>query len=383
MKASVGNGTIEVMQADITSLAVDAIVNAANNHLILGSGVAGAILAKGGWSIQEECDAYVRQHGPLKVGEAAVTGAGDLPARFVIHAAAMGDEPASSDSIRRATRNALTLATEHGVATLAFPVLGAGVGGFPFNEAARIMAEEVKEFTRLDVPDPENAPGMKTVLAAARQVVQSVGDRYYIQTNIDTGPFSLGAVLRGAESFMLDLSTENEHLLKEFLHFCTDVVIAYGRAMIAAGVHGIQFGDATASLVGSDHYKRFVLPYQEKAVDALAGNQCDIWIHICGDTKHILNYLSGLNIQGFEVDAKVDMATARKLIGSKIALKGNLDTTFLLMETEDAVYQATLDILRGGQFRTGIVMSPGCGVARMTPVENLRAMARACRDYIL
>jgi MtaA/CmuA family methyltransferase len=247
----------------------------------------------------------------------------------------------------------------------------------------KTILESVSEFTQLDVPFPESAPGMKTVLAAARHVVQSVGDKYYIQANIDTGPFSLGAVLRGAEAFLLDLATENEQLLKDFLNFCTDVVIAYGKAMIATGVHGIQFGDATASLVGPDHYKRFVLPYQAKTVDTLAGNHCDIWIHICGDTRHILHYLRGLNIQGFEVDAKVELTTARNLLGSKIALKGNLDTTYLLMESEDAVYRATLELLRGGQFRTGVVMSPGCGVARMTPVENLRAIVRACRDYTL
>jgi uroporphyrinogen decarboxylase len=241
----------------------------------------------------------------------------------------------------------------------------------------------VREFTKLDVPVPECAPGMKTVLAAARHVVQSVGDKYYIQANIDTGPFSLGAVLRGAETFLLDLTTENEKLLHEFLDFCTDVVIAYGKSMIATGVHGIQFGDATASLVGPDHYKSFVLPYQAKAVEALAGNQCDVWIHICGDTRHLLHYLRGLNIQGFEVDAKVELTTARELIGSKIALKGNLDTTYLLMESAGAVYNGTLDLLQKGQFRTGIVMSPGCGVARMTPLENLQAMVRACKDYTL
>jgi uroporphyrinogen decarboxylase len=239
----------------------------------------------------------------------------------------------------------------------------------------------IKEFKKLDVPNPENAPGMKTVLGAARLVVQAVGDMYYIQANIDTGPFALGAVLRGSQAFLLDLVTENEWLLRDFLDFCTEVVIAYGKAMIATGVHGVQFGDSTASLVSPDHYKRFVLPYQQKAVDSLAGKNCDVWIHICGDTKHLLKYLRGLNIQGFEVDAKVELTTARKLLGSTIALKGNLDTTFLLMESEAAVYRATMDLLRRGQFKTGLVMSPGCGVARMTPGENLLAMVRACKDY--
>lgn len=247
----------------------------------------------------------------------------------------------------------------------------------------KTILKSVKEYTALRVPDPETAPGMRTLLAAARKVVREVGDRYYIQANIDCGPFSLAAVLRGAQNFMLDLVTENDQMLRGFLDFCTEVVVSYGKAMIATGVHGIQYGDSTASLISPEHYQKFALPYQQKSVQALAGKNCDIWIHICGDTRHLLHLLKGLNIQGFEVDAKVEMTAARKLLGDKIALKGNLDTTFLLRESPEAVYKATQDILKSGNFKTGIVMSPGCGVARMTPLDNLKAMVRACADYKL
>jgi len=245
----------------------------------------------------------------------------------------------------------------------------------------RTVLSSVREFRRLRVPEPEEAPGMNTLLSAARAVVREAGDRYYIQANIDCGPFSLAAVLRGAEAFLLDLVTQDEGDVREFLEFCTEVVVAYGRAMIATGVHGIQYGDSTASLIGPEHYRSFALPYQEKSVEALAGLGCDLWIHICGKTDHLLHFLAPLNIQGFEVDAKVPMTTARRLLGDRIAIKGNLDTTFLLKQTPEAVYEATLQILNSGSFRTGIVMSPGCGVARMTPLENLLAMGRACADY--
>ena len=144
------------------------------------------------------------------------------------------------------------------------------------------ILDSVKGFRKLRVPDPESAPGMKTLLAAGRRVVKEVGDKYYIQANIDCGPFSLAAVLRGAQQFMLDLVTEPERDLHELLDFCTEVVIAYGQAMIATGVHGIQYGDSTASLISPEHYERFTLPYQKKSVDALVGQNCDIWIHICG-----------------------------------------------------------------------------------------------------
>ena len=133
--------TVRVEVGDITAYRGDAIVNAANNHLILGAGVAGAIRKAGGPTIQAECD----RHGPIRVGEAALTGAGDLPVRWVIHAAAMGDEPVSEHSIRASTLASLEMAVRQGIRRLAFPVLGSGVGGFDFPRAATVMADAIRE----------------------------------------------------------------------------------------------------------------------------------------------------------------------------------------------------------------------------------------------
>ncbi len=135
---------IRVLQGDITGFTGDAVVNAANNHLVLGAGVAGAIRRAGGPSIQQECDAYVRAHGPIRVGEAVATGGGALPARWVIHAAAMGDEDASARTIREATTDALRVAGALKVRSIAFPVLGAGVAGFPLRRAAEVMLEAMR-----------------------------------------------------------------------------------------------------------------------------------------------------------------------------------------------------------------------------------------------
>jgi len=132
---------IKLLQGDITTLKVDAIVNAANNHFWMGGGVAGAIKRKGGAAIEAEA---VGQ-GPQPVGESVVTGAGSLPARYVIHAAVMGqDLQTDAAKIRRATQTALERAKELGIATVALPALGTGVGGFPVSEAARIMIAEAR-----------------------------------------------------------------------------------------------------------------------------------------------------------------------------------------------------------------------------------------------
>jgi len=135
---------IRVEQGDISGYDGDGVVNAANNHLRMGAGVAGALSRRGGDVIQRECDEHIRLHGPLEVGGAAVTGGGDLRARWVIHAAAMGDRPPSGDTISSSTREALSLAVEKGMKSVAFPVLGSGIGGFPFQEAARVMVREIR-----------------------------------------------------------------------------------------------------------------------------------------------------------------------------------------------------------------------------------------------
>ena len=182
--------------------------------------------------------------------------------------------------------------------------------------------------------------------------MKAVGDEYYVQANIDTGPFSLGAVLLGAEKFLLDIMTEDEGLIEAFLDFCTEVVIAYGKAMIETGVHGIQFGDATASLMGPEHFEKFALPWEKKAVDELTGKECDIWIHICGKTDQFLHMLKELDFHGFEVDAKVPMTTARELLGERLPSR---ETSIHLFapRTPEAVYNATQEMIRSGDFKQG------------------------------
>lgn len=131
---------IVIQQGDITEWDVDAIVNAANNDLILGAGVAGAILRKGGQSIQNECN----EIGSIPVGYAAITGAGKLKARYVIHAASMGlgDVPTTSKTLRTSTAHSLRLAAERNLKTIAFPAIGTGISGFPMDECAQIMLSE-------------------------------------------------------------------------------------------------------------------------------------------------------------------------------------------------------------------------------------------------
>src|SRR3989338_3722113 len=182
------NTEVKIIQGDITELKVDAIVNAANNKLVMGGGVAGAIKRKGGRIIEEEA----LKKGPIKIGEAVSTSAGSLPSKYVIHAVTMGlDFHTDEAKIRDSCRNSLVLAEKLKISSLAFPALGCGVGGFPLLASAKIMAQEV--FRHLS----EDKPSLKEIIFClydkeAYDIFNKgvIGYLEYITTKLQNGPFT-------------------------------------------------------------------------------------------------------------------------------------------------------------------------------------------------
>lgn len=147
--------TIKVIQGDITDLAVDAIVNAANNKLVMGGGLAGVIRQKGGQQIEDEAIGK----GPIEIGGAVATSAGTLKAKYVIHAATMGmDFKTDEFKIRESCKNAFLVANELKLSSIALPALGCGVGHFPLAGAAKIMAQETLRYLR------EGQPALKEII---------------------------------------------------------------------------------------------------------------------------------------------------------------------------------------------------------------------------
>jgi len=137
---------VEVLEGDITNVEADAIVNAANRYLKHGGGVAGAIVRRGGIEIQRESDKYVKKYGPVPVGCVAVTGAGKLKAKYVIHAVGPRYGEKNGDSkLAMAIRNAVLKADKLGLKSLALPAISTGIYGYPLEKCADIMAETFRE----------------------------------------------------------------------------------------------------------------------------------------------------------------------------------------------------------------------------------------------
>jgi len=179
---------IRIFKGDITELKVEAIVNAANNKLLMGGGVAGAIKKKAGSIVEEEA----MDKGPIPVGESIFTSAGRLEAKYVIHAATMGmDFKTDEIKVRNACRSALKVAEELKIKSIAFPALGCGVGNFPLLASAKIMGQEVLKYLR------ENDSGLKEIVfcligTEAFEVFNKglIGYLTYVTQKLQKGPFS-------------------------------------------------------------------------------------------------------------------------------------------------------------------------------------------------
>jgi O-acetyl-ADP-ribose deacetylase len=164
--------TLEIADGDLAAEITDAVVNAANNHFWMGSGVAGALKARGGASIEAEAMAL----GPVDVGECVITSGGRLTAEHVIHAAVMGQDLVTSAAIiGRATRNALRLADDRQLASVSLPAFGTGVGGFPVDQCAETMIDVIRDFA----PAARSVRLVRFVLhgqRAYRDVVEVAGE---------------------------------------------------------------------------------------------------------------------------------------------------------------------------------------------------------------
>ncbi len=145
----VARGIIKLEQGDITEMKVDAIVNAANEYLKHGGGVAGAIVRKGGSVIQKESDEWVQKYGTVPTGSAAVTGAGNLHAKYVIHAVGpvwRGGNSGEPELLRSAVINSLQKANSLKLRNIAFPAISTGIFGYPLKEAARVLLRTAHDF---------------------------------------------------------------------------------------------------------------------------------------------------------------------------------------------------------------------------------------------
>lgn len=215
---------------------------------------------------------------------------------------------------------------------------------------------------------------------ATRCARRMLADECFIKTNFDQGPFSLSSAVRGIEAFMMD-TVDQEQFVFDLLEIAVEMVTHLGLAVGRAGAHAVTFGDAVAGLVSREDFIKFAFPALKEVVRRLhAELDVPVFLHICGKTTHIVDYMAATGADALELDFQNDFGEMKRMVGAEVCLEGNIEPSgVLLAGTPELVYRQSRELIRGAG-PGGFILSSGCEVPRDTPPENIHAMVRAARE---
>jgi len=252
--------------------------------------------------------------------------------------------------------------------------------GYPEGKEDYLL-KNLKDLDKLFIPDPYRDARMPLILKATKIVKTEIGKHHFIETCIDSGPFQLATTLRGINNFMVDLYTD-ENKVFDLLELCTDVVIRFGKSAAKSGAHAVQFGEASASssVISPEFYEKFALPFEKRAFEEISKAGVFTILHICGDTTPIIGKMAESGADCLEIDSQVDLGKAKRFIGDKVCLKGNISTSFMLTSNPREVYRESIKCIKATKGE-GFILSGGCEIPRDTPPENIEAMIKASQEY--
>jgi len=251
---------------------------------------------------------------------------------------------------------------------------------WPENEVPSLAPEPFiqgpDDLRRLRLPDPSTAILMREQLTAVRLLQQELGPDGVVYGWVES-PFQEAAILRNLNHFMVDLYDRPESV-HELMRFATEMELAFGLAQIEAGARFIGVGDSVASLVSPRAYRTFNLPYISELVAGLRKAGARVKYHACGNAGALLADYGHVGADILNLDSLVDLAEAKRLLGSRVCLKGNLDPVGVLLNgTPELVRTAARRCIAQGGVGGGFILSPGCEVPRDTPPANLDALVAA------
>ena len=269
----------------------------------------------------------------------------------------------------------------------------------PFDTTPNLVKPAVMtldEIGKLKVPDPYKDGRMYVYLDAVHKLRDHFGNEVAVR-GPGTGPFSLASYLMGGtEEFLIEIALceskqdrEKEEKLMELMEISSEGLIAFLKALLEAGSDVIQAGDSLASLsmISPSIYEKYVFPFEKKLFTEMtprahAKNAVTL-LHICGDTRKILPLMAQTGADILEIDSKVNMAEAKKLVEGHVALMGNLDpTSVLYLGTPDLIRKTAEECMCScAALEGGFILGSGCEVVPKTPVENMKALIDAARNF--
>jgi MtaA/CmuA family methyltransferase len=260
--------------------------------------------------------------------------------------------------------------------------LGAALKFFPDQPPAvdeeNALLKDKATLARLTVPEPDRDERMLNRALAVDKLKARVGSDKVVEGWIE-GPCAEGADLRGINTLMLDFY-DDPAFVRDLFEFIVEVELRFARFQVEMGADLIGVGDAAASLVGPKFYNEFVWPYEQKLVGALHAEGIKTRLHICGNTRKILEGMGRLHCSMVDLDWLSPVSEGREKMGPQQVLLGNLDPVRALKEgTPESVYEAVAECHRQAGDR--FIVGPGCEVPRGTPPANLLAMMRYAREH--
>jgi len=231
--------------------------------------------------------------------------------------------------------------------------------------------ENSKDFAVLQKPDPYTSPRMLDRIRAIEEF-KKFAYKYYSILGWIEGPAAEAANLRGVTNFLIDVITDSEFVSK-LMDLCVEVGITFAMAQIEAGADTIGIGDAIASQISPDIYKNLIFPYEKRLVNAIHISGAFVRLHICGNITHLLPFIAKLNVDIIDLDWQVSMIEARRILGSKICLAGNLDPVNMVMKASAEQIKEQLQQIYKTVGNPHMV-GAGCEIPSDTPIKNLKAL---------
>ncbi len=234
--------------------------------------------------------------------------------------------------------------------------------------------DDSKDLDALSRPDPHSSERMRDRIAAVEAFTRRVGGTCSVLGWVE-GPAAEAADLRGVTAFLMDLM-DDEPFAQRLMDLCTEVAVAFALAQLAAGCDTIGIGDAIASQLSPDVYRRLVLPRETELINAIHAAGGLVRLHICGNITHLLGEVATMDLDILDLDWQVDLRAARDAVGPQTALCGNVDPVAVVRDgSPESIREALAEVYEavGNPWLVGA----GCEIPSGTPAENLHALCAA------
>lgn len=250
---------------------------------------------------------------------------------------------------------------------------------------SKAMLKNLRDVDNLKLPDPTKDGRLHVYIDCVKTLVREIGNDAFIYAFFDQGPFSLAAILRGMETWMMDLALRKDlKLVHKLIDFCRQAGEIFGKALVDAGAHVVGIGDAVASpdVVSPVFYEEFAFPYEQQMADNINSYGGRFGIHICGNVTAILPKLSETEAKLLDIDYKTDLNEAKRICRDKVAIRGPIDPSSVLCQgsaglVEDKCREAIEILGHAG----GFMLSSGCDIMKISPPENIKAMVHTTDKY--